>query len=96
MSFFLDKTGGQVRVELDFYLPEWLRRLLWPDHRFDPEDQETHLSVYEEYMRDMMELAAARMISYSFTDPLPRSNGDTYTMARYKDFPNLPLPMDQE
>jgi hypothetical protein len=83
MSFFLDKNDGEVRIELDFYLPEWLRMLLWPNHRIDPQDQELHLSVYEQYRRDTMELAMMEMLRYSFTDPL---NGCT----------NLALPTDQE
>jgi len=85
-----------MHFELDYYMPQWLYRLIWPDHSFDPEDQEVHLSVYEKALRDMRELAVVEMLTYSFTDPLPRSNGATYTRQRYDNFPNLALPTGQE
>ena len=96
LDYFLDKEDGRVGLSIDWYMPDWLCRLLWPDHRYDPEDAEVYISVHQQALRDMMELSIVRMLDYQFTDPLPGS-GTTYTMQHYKDtlFDPAP-PMDQE
>ena len=93
LDYFLDKEDGRIGLSVDWEMPDWLRTLLWPDHSFDPEDQDTSLSVYEEAMRDMMEMAAARMIN-----PAPGARV-SYILSRpaCKDTLFDPaLPMDQE
>jgi len=93
MELSYDKYERRFWLSLD--VPLWLDRLLHP-YQDCVEDAVMHPSAQEEALRDLMEQATSRMARYSFTDPRPRSNGTTYTMTRYKDFPNLPLPMDQE
>lgn len=85
VAFFIDKDDGEVYI--DFYLPEWLRRLLWPDRSFDPEDAEVYKTVIEQYIQATMKLAAVRLIDYQFTVPMNyiNSKGQTYGMMQYEE-----------
>ena len=94
MELSYDKYERRFWLSLD--VPLWLDRLLHP-YQDCVEDAVMHLSVYEEALRDMRELSVVKMLAHSFTNSLPRSNGDTYTRGhRYDNFPNLALPTGQE
>ena len=82
MELSYDKYERRFQLSLD--VPLWLDRLFHP-YQDCVEDAELHRTVIEQHMQEAMELAAYRMLAYPFTDPLPRSNGTTYTMTRYKD-----------